>query len=255
MRYFILTDIEGVAGVHSFSETRTTDEAAKGAAMTQLAREVNACIEGIRAVQPDADVDVWDGHGTGGLRAADLVGGTYLREGKPYYDLAGYAAMLFVGQHAMAGTAFAPLCHTYSSKTVAYYRLNGVFIGEFGARALVAGDQGVPTIFLAGDDKATLEAEIFIPEIETVSVKEGKGFEAAVHDTSEEACRKVREGTERAMKRIGEIPPFKEIEAPYTLEIRYLEPANQSRWQGSHVTWMDERTVQIRAERLADLPF
>src|SRR5690606_33013580 len=141
MKFFILTDIEGVAGVDSFSMTRTQDEAAKGPAMTQLAKEVNACIEGIKSVYPDADVDVWDGHGSGGLRPEDLVGGRYLREGRPYFQLEGYAAMLFVGQHAMAGTAFAPLCHTYSSRTVAYYRLNGIFVGEFGARALAAGRQ------------------------------------------------------------------------------------------------------------------
>ncbi len=255
MKYFILTDIEGAAGVDSFSQTRTHDETAKGAAMSQLAREVNACIEGIHTLHPDAEVAVWDGHGTGGLRSQDIVGGTYLREGKPYYQLEGFEAMLFVGQHAMAGTAFAPLAHTYSSKSIAYYRLNGVFIGEFGARALVAGEQGVPTIFLAGDDKAALEAKMFIPAIETVSVKTGEGLEAAVHDASAEACRKVREGTVRALQRAAEIRPFTGIRPPYTLEIRYLDPANPSRWQGEHVTWLDERTVQIRAERLADLPF
>lgn len=254
MKFFILTDIEGVAGVDSFSMTRTQDEAAKGPAMTQLAKEVNACIEGIKSVYPDADVDVWDGHGSGGLRPEDLVGGRYLREGRPYFQLEGYAAMLFVGQHAMAGTAFAPLCHTYSSRTVAYYRLNGIFVGEFGARALAAGRQGVPTIFLSGDDKATLEAKIFIPEIETVAVKQGKGFEAAVHLDSEEACRRVREGSARAVRRMAEIPPFTAIEPPYTLEIRYLEPVTGKRREGPNVTWIDERTVQIVTEDLKELP-
>src|SRR5690606_27822444 len=132
MKFFILTDIEGVAGVERFSETRTRDESAKGPAMTQLAREVNACIRGIKEVYPEAKIDVWDGHGSGGLRPADLVGGEYIPGTvKPSKDLAGYAAMLFVGQHAMAGTAFAPFAHTYSSLHVAYYKLNGYFIGEF----------------------------------------------------------------------------------------------------------------------------
>jgi D-amino peptidase len=39
----------------------------------------------------------------------------------------------------MAGTRHAPLCHTYSSTSVAYYRSNGTFVGEFGCRSLVAG--------------------------------------------------------------------------------------------------------------------
>ena len=256
MKFFILTDLEGVAGIDSFSQTRTKEEEPKRPAMAQLAREVNACIEGIKSVYPDAEVDVWDGHGPGGLRPGDLVGGRYLREGKPYMNLAGYAAMLFVGQHAMAGTFAAPLSHTYSSRTVAYYRLNGWFIGEFGARALIAGRQGVPTIFLSGDDKAALEAKIFIPEIETVAVKAGKGIEAAEHVSQDEACRLVREGAARAVRRMGEIPPFTGIEPPYLLEIRYLEPPDPSRRQSSNNrTWVDDRTVQIRAESLSDLPF
>jgi D-amino peptidase len=253
MKFFILTDIEGVAGVDSFSQTRTKDNNQKALGMRQLAREVNACIEGIRSVDADAQVDVWDGHGSGGLHAKDLVGGNYLREGRPYRRLEGYAALLFVGQHAMAGTINAPLCHTYSSLHVAYYRLNGVFIGEFGCRALLAGTQGVPTIFLAGDDKAALEAKMFIPQIETAVVKWGRGLEAAVHMDQEQACDLVRQRTAVAVERMAEIPPFTDIQPPYTLEMRYNEPPDPSRHQGPGVEWVDPRTVRITRDEIVDL--
>lgn len=256
MRFFVLTDLEGVAGIDSFVQTRTADEMQKKEAMDQLGRETNACIEGIRSVYSDARIDVWDGHGPGGLRASDISDATYLDDGRPYFDLNGYDAMLFVGQHAMAGTVNAPLRHTYSSRTVEYYMLNGSFIGEFGCRALIAGRQGVPTVFLAGDDKAAREAEMFVPEIETVATKRGHGEEAAQHVQQNHARAMVREGAARAVGRLNEIPPFADIGPPYTLTIRHHEPVSDDdgwwRPDADHVSRVDERTVRIRDEAIAD---
>jgi D-amino peptidase len=256
--FFIITDLEGPAGVDSFKQTRPGDgfpervEAAK----KLLAREVNACIEGIRSVYPDSRIDVWDGHGPGGLNAKELIGGNYLREGHPYKELKGYDALMFVGQHAMAGTINAPLCHTYSSRTIAYYKLNGVFIGEFGARALIAGLQEVPTIFLSGDDKAALEARMFIPEIETAVVKKGRGIEAADHLSEEEACFVIREGAAKAVQRISEIRPFTGISSPYILEIAYLDPLQEGAGpQGPEVEYINDRTVHIRGMDIWGFPF
>jgi D-amino peptidase len=249
MRAFVVTDLEGVAGVDSFDQTRTADTTPerKGEAMDLLAGEVNACVAGIRDAAPDAEVDVWDGHGSGGLREADVADATYLREGKPYFEL-DHDAVLFVGQHAMAGAAFAPLRHTYSSRRVAYFRLNGTFVGEFGCRALVAGLQGVPTVFLAGDDKATLEARAFVPGIETTAVKHGTGVESAEHLDVAAAREAVREGAARAISRRAEIPPLDGIEPPHTLEIRYYDPLEEFPDEG--VTRVDSRTVRIESDDL-----
>lgn len=270
-RYFVITDIEGVAGIDSFGRTRTSNEAKKAPAMDQLAREVNACVRGIRTVDPDAGIDVWDGHGNGGLRASDVNDARYLGDGKPYFDLEGYDAMLFVGQHAMAGTPDAPLCHTYSSLAVDYYKLNGVLVGEFACRALLAGRQGVPTVFLAGDDKATLEARQFVPAIETVATKYGTGLESARHRDPAEVEKAIRRGAASAIDRLNEIPPYDGIEPPYTLEIRYYEPANVSKLDrvgglvrryappladalpfATGVTRVDARTIRIEVEDLLD---
>ena len=255
-KFFVLTDLEGPAGVDSFTQTRPGDAVLERMerAKKLLAGEVNACVAGIRSVFPDAHIDVWDGHGPGGLIKEDIVGANYLREGKPYMRLQGYDALLFVGQHAMAGTFNAPLCHTYSSKTVAYYKLNGVFIGEFGARALIAGMQGVPTVFLSGDDKAALEAKLFVPEIEVAVVKRGRGVEAAEHLEPDEARRLVREGAAKAVRRAAEIPPFTGIKPPYVLEIGYLDPTEPGGLTGPNVEWINERTVRIRHDDLTQLP-
>jgi D-amino peptidase len=257
MNYLILTDLEGVAGVDSFRQTRTTDVAEKGGAMKQLAREVNACVEGINAVDSQAEVDVIDGHGTGGLFPEDLVGCSYIRYKDFRHErLPQYSALLYVGQHAMAGTIDAPLCHTYSSLRVQYYRLNDVYIGEFGAFANWAGLNGVPTIFLAGDDKAALEAQMFVPNIETAVTKFGKGIEAAEHLHPDEACRVIREGAARAMRRIAEIPPFAQFQPPFVFEARNYEPLDREMIANKpNMRIIDERTYRIETSEYRQLPF
>jgi len=254
--YFIITDLEGVAGVDSFTQTRPGDGHPEriDAARTLLAREVNACVEGIRSVEPDARIDVWDGHGPGGLFAEHLRDCHYLREGRPYMNVSGYDAVLFVGQHAMAGTFNAPLCHTYSSMTVAYFKLNGTFVGEFGARALIAGLQGVPVVFLSGDDKAALEARLFIPEIETAVVKLGLGVERAEHLSEPEAHRLIREGAARAVRRAGEVPPFRGMTAPFRLEIGYLAPLAEDELPVPGAERINDYTIRITKENIVDLP-
>ncbi|MBB6634819.1 M55 family metallopeptidase [Cohnella thailandensis] len=259
MKYIIITDLEGAAGVDSFGQTRTTDPVAKEAGMRQLTLEANACVAGIRKRDPNAEIDAIDGHGTGGLHPEDLIGCRYVNlAGTSVYRLleeGSYDAMLFVGQHAMAGTVAAPLNHTYSSLDVMYYRLNDVFIGEFGARAVLAGSRGVPVIFLSGDDKAAAEARMFIPGIETAVTKRGTGIERAEHLSSEQACTAIREGASRAVARMAGIPPYRDFQAPYTLEIRYYRPiADGLLISYPDAVLIDERTVSMTVHDPALLP-
>ncbi|WP_135555910.1 M55 family metallopeptidase [Paenibacillus cymbidii] len=256
MKFLIITDLEGVAGTDNFAQTRTTDIAMKGPSMKQLARETNACVEGLRTVYPDAVIDVLDGHGTGGLLPEDLIDCHYHRNViQLFQQLGSYRALLFVGQHAMAGTINAPLNHTFNSRTVLYYRLNGVFIGEFGAIALKAGNEAVPTIFLAGDDKAALEAQMFVPEIVTAVTKFGTGLESAKHLDSQEACRRIKEAAVVAGRSIGAIPPFNAIQPPYQFEARHYTPLSEELKSRPHVTIVDERTYRIETDNINDLPF
>ena len=184
MKIYILTDLEGVAMVSRFSQTRE-EGPQKQAAMKLLTHEVNAAVDGILDVDADAEIVVWDGHGTGGIDVlefhpkAKLIARGPIRP--PYYLDATYDALFFLGQHAMAGTPNAPLSHTYSSLSIEYYKLNGKMIGEFGCRAALAGTFNVPTVFISGDDKAVAEAKQLIPGIYGVETKEGLGQELALH--------------------------------------------------------------------------
>lgn len=252
-RYCIVTDLEGVTGVDSFSETATRDEQRKDEAMTQLAAETNACIEGITDVKPEADIHVTDMHGPGGIRPQEIEGAAckdFPVTQNPFtaYD---YDAVLFVGMHAMAGTAFAPLAHTIDGD-VEYYRLNDVYIGEFAGLSVMAGLEDTPAIFLSSDDKAVLEARQLVPEIKTTIVKEGRGLEAADHRDPDAVCEQISDRTAQAVKQRDEIPPVTGFQRPYTVEIRYRDETKEvaDRWQLPDVEfeWIDDRTIQLRSE-------
>ena len=85
---------------------------------------------------------------------------------------------LFVGYHAMAGTQGAVLEHTWNYKVYGA-RVGGLEVGEFGVAALLAGESGVPALYLSGDDKAAAEARALVPGITTTVVKTGVRREAA----------------------------------------------------------------------------
>jgi len=251
VRAFVLADLEGVAGIASFEHARTDDEARKAPAMDQLGREVNARVEGIRSIHPDAEVDVRDGHGSGRLREADVAGARYLDEGRPHCELDDHDAVLFVGQHAMAGAHHAPLCHTYSSTSVAYYRLNGTFVGEFGCRALVAGraSDDVPL----GRRRDRLRGAGVRAGDRDDRHEGGRSREAADHRDPDDAVDAVREGAARAVERTDEIEPFAAYGPPYELEIRYYDPVDHDEPPG--VEQIDPRTIRLTGDSLFEEPF
>jgi D-amino peptidase len=257
VRHFLLTDLEGVAGVWRWEQTRE-EGPAKEAAMRLLTGEVNAVARGILEVDPDGEIAVWDGHGTGGLvyellhpRLVYLPGQVPLLRALAR----GADALYFVGQHAMAGTPDAPLCHTYSSRAVAEYRLNGVPVGEFGCRAALAGELGIPTVFLSGDDKAVAEARAAVPDLVTVVTKEGLGLEAAAHLTHAEACRRLARGAAEAARaaRAGAIAPYR-VPPPYALRVELL-PGQDARGLLARGAEPDgPQAAVFRGLRMQDLP-
>lgn len=256
LRIHVITDLEGAAMVFRFDQTRVSGATpAKLEAMRILTGEVNACIDGILDCDSHADVVVWDGHGSGGIVYEAFHEGARLLPHRhtpaPYGLDETFDALFFVGQHAMAGTANGPLAHTYSSRTVEHYKLNGEPVGEFGMRAYMAGVLfGVPVGFLSGDDRAVAEAVALVPEIVGVATKIGTGWEAALSLAPSRARKLIRAGATRACRRIrrGKLVPVT-LDPPYAWEIRVLEGQEQAvegylRRPGAER--LDDRTVVIR---------
>ncbi len=258
MKYYLMTDLEGPALVTRFDQTRDPAPADKAVAMDLLTGELNACIDGILDADPKAEMVAWDGHGSGGINITQFHPRARLIPrgpiAAPYYLDASYDALFFVGQHAMAGTPNAPLCHTYSSRTIEYYKLNGILIGEFGCRAALAGEMGVPTVFISGDDKAILEAQSLIPGIIGAITKEGLGLELAISLSHPASCQRIRKKAAEAVRSVSQIPPYR-LESPYNLEIKVYEGKDISgylKYPGARK--INEQTVLITSSTLSGLP-
>jgi len=226
MKIYIMTDMEGVAGVLDHDNWCQPSERGYPGRYYDLGREfltreVNAAIEGL--CQGGADeIIVSDGHGAGGINPALLDPRARLMRGWPRgypFELDDtFDAAVWVGQHAKAGTPQAHLAHTqwfnYLDQTI-----NGLSIGEFGEFALCASELGVPAIFASGDEAFCREASALVPGIATVAVKQGltpddgrdldtRAYMAhnlsAIHLHPEVARRAIRDRALSAMARFRE---------------------------------------------------
>ncbi|MGI6083288.1 MAG: M55 family metallopeptidase [Limnochordia bacterium] len=258
MKFYITTDLEGVVGVERFSQTYG-DEPFRFASMRQLTQEANACIRGILDAYPDAVIDVSDGHGSGGIIKEDMdPRANYLRgqeQTRPrrqaFYQ---YDATMFLGQHAMAGMANAPLCHTMSSKNIVYYRMNNVYVGEFGFWAAMAGSHGVPVIFASGDDRLVAEAQALVPGISTVITKWGEGWQKARHMPVQELLEQIQSTVSSACQRIDQVSPVW-FDPPYSWEVRHIYPqrAPARKAEGVRVDQIDAHTILYRSDEMLTL--
>jgi hypothetical protein len=143
-KVFMITDLEGVDGIFDselqcipfqsprFEESRTLLTGVVNAA-------VDALFEG-----GATDVVVWDGHDSGRtLSTLDLNPRARLLGGRPVSPTleldSSYAAVLFIGQHAMAGAEKGILSHSYSSEGIQNIWVNNKPVGEIGGRVMLAG--------------------------------------------------------------------------------------------------------------------
>lgn len=255
MKIYICTDLEGPAMINRFNQTRDVSPEDKKHWEKFLTGEVNACVDGILDFDANAEVIVWDGHGSGGIDEwsfhpkAKLIARGPIRA--PYYLDETFDALMFVGQHARMGTG-AVLSHTYSSKSIEYYKINGVELGEFGCRALMAGTMGIPTILVTGCDVTFDEARDLIPNIVGAEVKKSLGRELALHLSHQAACELIREKAAEACAKIDEIKPYF-FSGPYTQEIRMLEGSSIQGLLDAGAEFCDPRTVRLHSDCICDL--
>lgn len=205
--------------------------------------DLNAAIEG--ALEAGAEeIVVSDAHGR--MRninpweineAVSLIRGSP----KPNRMMAGinseFDAALFVGYHAMRGARNAILCHTYSLGVMAAY-INGVQMGEFGLNASLAGNYGVPAVFISGDQAVAAEASNLVPKIHKAILKKGMGRYSAQCLPPEKTGPLIKRNVSEALGNYENIEPLV-IESPVELRIE-LSTANKA----------DEASVLPYVERL-----
>lgn len=204
MKIFISADIEGVAGSTFKEECRMGNEEYKEFAK-QMTREVLAACQG--AFEAGAsEILVKDGHGqANNIDFFQMPEGVRLIRGKsgdPYNMMYGlddsFHAVIFIGYHAGAGSSGSPLSHTSTGATN-YIRINGLEASEFLINSYTAETNGVPVVFLSGDEEICRQAREINPNIKTFSTKEGQGA-ATINISSKEALEGIKSGVRDSLR-------------------------------------------------------
>jgi len=224
MRFYIMTDMEGVSGIVDFDTYISPDSVYYEKAKRLTTYEVNAAIEGILSTGKH-EIVVCDGHGYGAIEIELLHKEASLIMGRPLdlmFEMGDghYDAFLMVGQHAMQSAPGGNLSHTCDHINIASLTINGVLMGEAGVNALRAGLFGIPTIYLSGDAAACNEIKQLIPKVHTCAVKHGITRTSAVCLQPEKAREKIKESAAYASKNLEGIKPFM-IQPPYEAVFEY----------------------------------
>lgn len=235
MRIYIMTDMEGVAGVSDWENYGRPEFLYYKLGKTLLTEEVNAAIEGFGEAGV-TEFLVADGHGRGGVDIELLdpraeLARYWLPAAYPFaMDDGKFDFAAWIGQHPKAGAVGGHLCHTGSFNALDM-EINNISVGEFGSMVFCAGELGIRSIFVSGCTAMAQEAQALIPGIETVTVKRGRQTDpgnelsaeayarhtrAAIHLAPLEARRRIRAGARRAVERalneefgiIALAPPF-----------------------------------------------
>src|SRR5262249_16913107 len=131
-----------------------------------------------------------------------------------------YDGIMFVGQHAMAGSKNAVLAHSQSF-SVKRITINGKEVGEIGQVAAIAGYFNIPVIMLAGDQAACDELLELQPRALTVPVKRLAGKSSALSLSHEEAKARILQAAKQAVDRVSQFRPWK-IAGPVEMTMEFL---------------------------------
>ena len=229
MKVYIQTDIEGVAGFCFFENRK--DSSVENFNHRQrmrrlLTNEVNVAVKA--AFESGADeILVNDSHGSGyNILFEDLDPRCRIIHGRncsgPHWLplLEGSDALVLIGMHAMGGTPVSITPHSL-------WKVNGgkLFLSEGTMAAAIAGDLGIPSVFVSGDDKITAEFKEKIPSIEALTVKQALSPYQACSMIPARACELIGQGVRTGLKRRKEIAPYR-IRGP--LELTLLDSANHA---------------------------
>lgn len=222
MRFLVMTDIEGVTGITTYPQAENSQ-----LGRDMLMHDLLAVIEGIRANEHH-EIVVYDMHTDGrNIDLSLLPEDVSVVMGKPINDKvyrgvgSEFDGLFLVGLHAMSREPGALLAHSYLIQYDSIY-LNGDLVGEIGMERALAGEQGIPLIFVSGDDKGCEEALTLDKEIVTAVVKESLDEAQALCNTPMKTEKILKEAAARAVEKAKSITP-KQTEMPVTIQIKYSE--------------------------------
>ena len=242
MRVHIISDMEGVSGIVKWQQT-TGGEKLYDEGRVLYTEEINAAARGAKDAGA-TEIVVMDCHGAGGAYDFNSLLPDLLdpdceyvvqQEWTEYTSFleSGCDAALFVGMHAMAGTADGVLSHTVSGQAWQSLRFNGTLVGETGINAALCGHWGVPVLLVTGDRAVCKEGrELLGDGLTTVEVKEGLGRFSARMLPPARARELIEEGARKALSDLSAVAAYdpgspSEIAIEFTTPDRLQEFANR----------------------------
>ncbi len=259
MRVHIISDMEGVAGIVKGAQTTGGDSALYQEGRVLYTEEINAAVRGAKAAGA-TEIVVMDCHGAGGAYDFNSLVPELLdpaceyvvqREWTEYTAFleAGCDAALFVGMHAMAGTAQGVLAHTVSGQAWESLRFNGTLVGETGINAALCGNWGVPVVLVTGDRAVCREATELLGEgVTTVEVKEGLGAMSARMKTPQKARELIEAGAKQALADLSAVEPY-DPGKPCEITIEFFSPFRMEEYVNrKRVELTGPRSLVVRAD-------
>ncbi|HEV2491745.1 MAG TPA: M55 family metallopeptidase [Terriglobia bacterium] len=254
-KVFVISDLEGVDGIFDFDLQCIPYQSPRYRESQKfLTDEVNAAVEGLREGGA-TEVVVYDGHAGGrNLSTLDIQPQVRLLVGGPISPTleldASYSAVIFIGLHAMAGTAKAILPHSYTWDIQNIW-VNGKGTGEIGGRTMLAGYFGVPVIMLSGDRAACDEFHDLVPNGECAEVKSGVSGSAGLMLPHAAACALIGQQARSAIERVAGFKPYR-VSGPVEVKVEFTTSASRTFARRDGVEQLDARTWAFRGENILD---
>jgi len=260
LKVFIVSDMEGVAGIVKWEQTDGTKEKrAYHEGRDLYTEEINAAVRGAKSAGA-REIVVMDCHGAVGEWTFNSLIPDKLDPDCEYVvqnDWTEYTefleqgcdAALFVAMHAKAGTPDGVMSHTVSGQAWKNLSFNGVSVGETGINAALCGQWGCPVLLVTGDEATCREATALLGDgLTTVSVKKGLGRFSARQLPPLKARELIEAGAERALKDLSAVKPYDpgrpaEIRVEFTTPDRLVEYRNR---RGTEQ--VDDHTLVVRGD-------
>ena len=259
MNIYISVDLEGISGTYEPAQMR--EGVRYEEARRYMTWDINACVEGCKAAGANKII-VRDSHAGG----SNVIWG----ELSPHIDriITGRSApdkrmvhieeceaVILLGYHAMAGTRGGVLEHIWSSAAWQNLWINGKPAGEIALDAAIAGEYGVPVIMVSGDDYACAEARALLPGVVTAEVKQGLSVSGASMLVKEKAHALIRAKAEEAVKKAGQIKPYK-VEIPIKMRLELVSRGVvPSRYAKPYMEIIDGRTYEVTGSTVEEALF
>lgn len=220
LNVFLLTDMEGVAGIDSIDDMDRESERfslSRKKLCAEINLAVDACFEG------GADrVYYLDGHAGGGNVIESLIDPCALK-----CSLADWQTLLATGEidcqielgaHARPGTVGGFLDHTLSSRTIYSVKINAREMSEFALHAMLCAKYKVPIVAVTGDEVACMQAREYVHDVFVGAVKRASCRNVALTYPNAESI--IRKTILQALAKYNEVSliPFTE---PLTVEYTY----------------------------------